>query len=340
VGIFSCVRGVRQGDPLSPLLFCIAEEVLSRAISLAATLGRISPMNYCRGLSIPTHILYADVIMIFCKATKVNIRRILEIFNTYGEASGQLVNQNKSKYYAGAVSPTRLNVITTMLGFSMGSVPFMYLGCSIFEGKPKAIHFQDIADIIKVKLSTWNGSLLSIMGRVQLVNSIIHGMLVFHIYLWPAALLKKVDAWIQNFIWSGDISTRKVCTVGWKFVCRPLASGGLGIRSVASINESLILKLGWSFMASSDQWARLCRCRFLRNNSPVSYHIKSSVWASIKRYMATFSENSVWTIGDGTHIFYWTDNWLGIPLLEALDHLPLATQVSYLIQGVSGSSLC
>jgi len=73
VGFFSCSRGVRQGDPLSPLLFCIAEEVLSRALSMATAAGRITPMTYCRGVSFPTHILYADDVMIFCTGTKSNI---------------------------------------------------------------------------------------------------------------------------------------------------------------------------------------------------------------------------------------------------------------------------
>lgn len=67
VGYFLCTRGVRHGDPLFPLLFCLAEEVLSRALTMAHDSGHLVPMPYCRGMSLPTHVLYADDIPSFCK---------------------------------------------------------------------------------------------------------------------------------------------------------------------------------------------------------------------------------------------------------------------------------
>lgn len=50
------------------------------------------------------------------------------------------------------------------------------------------------------------------MGRVQLIKSIIHGMLVysFHVYRWPIKVLKTLDRWIQKFIWTEYISIKKV----------------------------------------------------------------------------------------------------------------------------------
>jgi len=65
-----------------------------------------------------------------------------------------------------------------LLGLSIGSLPFIYLGTPIFKGKPKRIHFQPIADRVKLKLANWKASLLSIAGRVQLVKSVIQGMLI------------------------------------------------------------------------------------------------------------------------------------------------------------------
>jgi len=109
-----------------------------------------------------THVLYVDDIIIFCTDTKRNIRELLNIFHKYSEVSGQIVNNAKSRF---------------------------------FTGKPKVDHYQMITDSLKAKLSTWKGSVLSVMGRVQLVKSIIHGMLVyfFHVYMWPWRLFRLLD---------------------------------------------------------------------------------------------------------------------------------------------------
>jgi len=40
-----------------------------------------------------------------------------------------------------------------LLGFSIGSFPFTYLGAPIFKGKLNRTHFQSIADRIKLKLA-------------------------------------------------------------------------------------------------------------------------------------------------------------------------------------------
>lgn len=128
------------------------------------------------------------------------------------------------------------------------------LGCSIFRGKPKYIHFQAIVDKIKVKMATWKGSLLSIMGRVHLIKSIIHAKLVylFHVCQWPMNLPKMLDTWIKNSIWSDDIHTKKVCTVEWKHVC-------LGRRVVLSSQPVILF-----------------RKRFFAARRPLHRHFKSS----------------------------------------------------------------
>lgn len=163
VGFFNCTRGVRQGDPLSPLLFCLAEEVLSRGLEFMVLEGRLTQMNATRHLYIPSHCLYAVDILIFCKATLSNVRNIMHLFEQYGQYSGQIVNANKSKFYSGALSISRIYTIASITSFSHGSIPFNYLGILLFKGKSKVIHLRPIVDRIQQKLSAWKGRLLTIM---------------------------------------------------------------------------------------------------------------------------------------------------------------------------------
>jgi len=64
VSFFPCSRGVKQGDPLSPILFCLVEEVLSRGLSKLVNDKKILHMVGPEGFLTPSHVLYADDIFV------------------------------------------------------------------------------------------------------------------------------------------------------------------------------------------------------------------------------------------------------------------------------------
>jgi hypothetical protein len=156
------------------------------------------------------------------------------------------------------------------------------------------------------------------MSRVQLIKSVIHGMLVysFHVYLWPVKLLKQLDTWVKNFLWSGDISTRRVCTVAWKMICMLWDSGGLDLKPTRIIDESLILHLSWKLMPEHSQWSAMFHKRVFTAGHPKLRYLKSSVWHGIKSQIGTVIANSIWLVGTGKDIHLWHDNWLGITLID------------------------
>ena len=143
VGYFSCTRGVRQGDPLSPLLFCLAEECLSCFFELERINNSLQPMSYCRGISLPTHILYADDVFICCVGSRKNIKCLLHIFQTYSDISGQLVNFEKSKLFTGAMTVTRRNMLSHLSGFAVGTIGILVALISSLHA-PSILHYYCI----------------------------------------------------------------------------------------------------------------------------------------------------------------------------------------------------
>jgi len=99
-GYFHCNRGVRQGDPLSPLLFCLAEDVLRRSISKIVEDGKLELFKASRSVNIPSHSMYADDIMVYCKGKQSCLLALREVFTRYALASGQIINARKSTIFS------------------------------------------------------------------------------------------------------------------------------------------------------------------------------------------------------------------------------------------------
>lgn len=94
--IFKPSRGLRQSDPLSPYLFILGQEVLSRLLNYELRLKNIGGIR----TSIPgptiTHVMYADDVVLLTKATRRDASNLVRVLEKYCNWLGQAINKNKS----------------------------------------------------------------------------------------------------------------------------------------------------------------------------------------------------------------------------------------------------
>ena len=90
-GFFASKRGVRQGDPLSPLLFIITMEALSRSLSAAACNQEFQYHPKCEEIRL-THLSFADDIFLFSGGTNSSVQIMMGELVKFEQFSGLQVN--------------------------------------------------------------------------------------------------------------------------------------------------------------------------------------------------------------------------------------------------------
>ncbi|VFQ98696.1 unnamed protein product [Cuscuta campestris] len=86
-GFFPMTRGVKQGDPLSPLLFILGFEAFSRYLNHSIESNTIKRFNL-GSVRMPSHLIYADDLMIFTKGDILNLLKLNQILKVFMQASG------------------------------------------------------------------------------------------------------------------------------------------------------------------------------------------------------------------------------------------------------------
>lgn len=116
-GFFQASRGIRQGDPLSPALFTLLFDVLSRLLTKAKSEGHIHGIKVSRTSPSVSHFLYADDLNIYCKATVLEAKEIAQCLQLFCSWMGQTINLSKSSvHFSRNVCREEKQAILTTLG--------------------------------------------------------------------------------------------------------------------------------------------------------------------------------------------------------------------------------
>jgi len=150
---FHCRRGVRQGDPLSPLLFVMAADLLQSMINKGKAMGLLK-------LPIPTGssddfpvIQYADDTLIVAEGDAKKLFFLKSILNTFSLSTGLKINFNKSMMTPINISEEKIQILARTFGCSIGNLPFTYLGLPLSITRPRAQDFMPMVNKCEKRLT-------------------------------------------------------------------------------------------------------------------------------------------------------------------------------------------
>ena len=171
--------GLRQGDPLSPLLFVLAIDPLHRLLSKATAQGHLHPL-YGTTPTVRAS-LYADDAAIFVKPIKEDIQFLAATLVSFGEVTGLVTNCAKSLVAPIRCDGVNLDDILHAFLAVRSSFPMCYLGLPLSIKHLKRIHFQHLEDKITCKLPPWQGRHVAAVGQMILVKAVLTAIAIYHL---------------------------------------------------------------------------------------------------------------------------------------------------------------
>jgi hypothetical protein len=146
------------------------------------------------------------------EATKLN-----SILSDFTEASGMLLNLDKSKLYFFNTPIAVQNHISRLLGIPKSSLPSIYLGIPLTGEPGRSISWDSLLLSISHRLSNWTFRPLNIAARLVLLKSVLQALptYLFTALAAPISVIRAIRGLQRNFLWHGHQANKKWALVSW-----------------------------------------------------------------------------------------------------------------------------
>jgi hypothetical protein len=255
---FNLGCGVRQGCPLSPLLYIVCGEILSLLIK---------NNHNIKGILIDdTEILvsaYADDTTLYLRDVN-SLRNAIMILNDFKRYSGLTINLDKSELLPlGYFKHNLPDVSGTGLTFCFGEVKLLGVSFNVDLTNLFELNYIPKFDKLKNILKIWQMRDLTPLGKITIVKSLGLSQLIFLFSMLPKppdSFLKELDTLVYTFIWCN-----KPDKVNRKTIIGDYSDGGLRMMHIPSIIRGI--KVAWVKRLLDDNNSKW-KCFFIQQLQP------------------------------------------------------------------------
>jgi hypothetical protein len=227
-------RGLRQGDPLSPVLFNMVLEPLLRHILQDQSFQGFVFSNSADMAPLPALkvIAYADDVCVFL-SSHTDFHKIQEHLNTYGRMSNAKVNIGKTEAISLSGRPSdswqELLIRNDIRQWLDRTSPqsLRYLGYPVISSITQRRYVEaQLIMKIQQQCGLYAQRHLSLRGKVTVANTLILSQLwyILRLVSFPKAFFSKIRSLIYQFVCRGIKPGLRYATL-----CQPLDQGGLGL---------------------------------------------------------------------------------------------------------------
>lgn len=324
---FNCKRGVRQGDPLSPLLFVMAADFLQSLLNKGKEMGLLNlPIPIQSNPDFPV-VQYADDTLVIMEGDPCQLLFLKSVLNSFADATGLKVNYRKSMMLPINMTDQRLDHLARTFGCSKGTFPFTCLDLPFGITKPRVQDYLPLVNKCERRLASVS-TFLSQAGRLELTNAVFSALPAFYMCTLaiPKTVIKQIDKYRKHCLWRGlDVNGRGQPKAAWTMICNTKEEGGLGVINVEEQNKALLLKNLHKFFNKAEiPWVKMIWEKYYSNGKLPGHARKSSFWwRDILKNLQTFKEIAIVQTNSGETCLFWQDKWQGQPF--QIDYPELAS---------------